>query len=61
MSQVYFPSERASLIEKGLDDLQADLELDQYDNAREKLGKVISAVATVSNEHINVLLKEDLI
>jgi len=61
MSQSYFPPEKASLIEKGLDDLQADLELDQYDNAREKLGKVISAVATVSNEHINVLLKEDLI
>lgn len=61
MSQGYFPSEKASLIEKGLDDLEADIELQQYDNAREKLGKVISCVATVSNEHINVLLEEDLI
>jgi hypothetical protein len=61
MSQSYFPSDKASVIEKGLDDMEADIELQQYDNAREKLGKVISCVATVSNEHINVLLEEDLI
>jgi hypothetical protein len=61
ISQNYFPSEKASLIEKGLDDIEADIGLYQYDDAREELGKVISCVATVSNEHINVLLEEDLI
>jgi len=61
MSQSYFPPEKASLIEKALDDLEGDIELHQYDSAREKLGKVISCVATVSNEHINVLLEADLI
>jgi hypothetical protein len=61
VSQSYFPSDKASFIEKTLDDLQSDMELDKYDDARAKLGRVISGVATVSNEHINVLLKEDLI
>mgnify|MGYP001028238622 CR=1 FL=1 len=61
MSEGYLPSEKVSLIEKGLDDLEGDIELHQYSNAMEELGKVISYVTTVSNVHIKVLLEEDLI
>ena len=61
MARRYIESERTNAIESELLGVEAEIAAQDYVKARERLAQTFSQVTTVSNEHIKVLMDEDLV
>lgn len=61
MARRYIEDTDMSGIETGLSGVEAAVESDEYQVARERLGQTFSAVTSVSNKYIGLLMEEGLV
>lgn len=61
MARRYIEPRQANAIERELFEVEAEIEIQDYAKARERLGQTFSYVTTLSNKYIKVLMDEDLI
>ncbi len=61
MARRYVEPTDMSAIETGLSGVEAAVESQQYQEAREQLGRTFSAVTSVSNKYIGLLMEEGLV
>lgn len=57
----YIEPAETNAIERELSGVEAEIEIQDYTKARERLAQSFSQVTTVSNKHIKLLMDEDLI
>ena len=57
----YIEPAETNAIERELSGVEAEIEIHDYEKAREHLAQTFSQVTTVSNKHIGLLMDEDLI
>jgi hypothetical protein len=61
MARRYIEAAQISAIERELFGVEAEIEIQDYAKARERLAQTFSQVTTVSNKYIKLLMDEDLI
>lgn len=61
MASRYIEPAKAKAIEEELSLVEAEIETQDYTKAREHLAQTFSKVTTISNEHIKILMDENLI